>query len=298
MEEDTFHPAPADTSAQTLDTPLSPENVPWARPLAQIVPIQTNFGPPMLLLNETPGRAWIDILIFIVLMFVFEVIAGTIIHHGTLWKLGIAAQDADAHETLIERAMLFPTIASRAVAAIIVIWLILRGRGQSWAAVGIKKSGALLDIPLGIAGVCIAYSAILIFGAVVYIFFPSVARQFSDNSERLMELFPPLDPWQFVPVALLIGIYEELIFRGFLMPRLRRGMGSWMLAVLVSTAIFTGLHSSDQTKPALVMIGTLSITFSVLTIVRKSILPAILAHFLFDLSQLLLLHYSSGGEWK
>jgi len=106
-----------------------------------------------------------------------------------------------------------------------------------------------------------------------------------------------LRPAEFVPLTAMIGIYEELVFRGFLMTRLRRGTGSWAVAVALSTVIFTSLHAFDQTHSALVVVAILSLVFSLATIWRRSIIPAIIAHALFDLSQLLLLYVQAGDSW-
>ena len=81
------------------------------------------------------------------------------------------------------------------------------------------------------------------------------------------------------------------------MTRLRRTTGSWTLAVLISTAVFTGLHAIEQTLPALLLITILSLVFSVVTIWRKSIIPAVVAHALFDFSQFLLMSLTAGDSW-
>ena len=89
------------------------------------------------------------------------------------------------------------------------------------------------------------------------------------------------------------GLSEELLFRGFLMTRLRRATGSWFIAVVVTSAVFTVLHAFEQTRGALITIAVLSVFFSVLTVWRRSIVPAMVAHALFDFSQFLFLQYST-----
>jgi membrane protease YdiL (CAAX protease family) len=118
-----------------------------------------------------------------------------------------------------------------------------------------------------------------------------------ENVERILELIPNMSLLVFGGVALVIGLYEELLFRGFLMPRLRRWTGSWTIAVLISTALFTALHAFDQTTGALVPIGILSLVFSLVTIWRRSIVPAIIGHFLFDWSQFIGLYVIAGDRW-
>ena len=126
---------------------------------------------------------------------------------------------------------------------------------------------------------------------------PLVAKGAGLLAERIIQMVPRLRPLGFAGVALVISIYEELLFRGFLMTRLRRGTGSWTLAVVLSTAVFTALHAFDQTASALVAVTILSLVFSGVTIWRRSIIPAIVAHALFDLSQFLLLNLQAGDSW-
>ena len=106
-----------------------------------------------------------------------------------------------------------------------------------------------------------------------------------------------MSPLGFVLFAILVGTYEELLFRGFLMPRLRRATGSWLLAILLSAAPFVLLHLEDQEPVALAPIAILALAFSVATILRRSIVPAIVAHTLFNLSQFISLAHQAGKEW-
>jgi membrane protease YdiL (CAAX protease family) len=82
------------------------------------------------------------------------------------------------------------------------------------------------------------------------------------------------------------------------MPRLRRATGSWVLAVALSTVPFAMLHLLDQQAIAIGPIAILSIVFSVVTIMRRSIVPAIIGHTLFNLSQFLALVYQAGNTWN
>ena len=68
-----------------------------------------------------------------------------------------------------------------------------------------------------------------------------------EKAQAALAMVPRLHPLGYVGVAAMVGIYEEIVFRGFLMTRLRRATGSWFVAVLASTALFTSLHAFDQT---------------------------------------------------
>ncbi len=81
-------------------------------------------------------------------------------------------------------------------------------------------------------------------------------------------------------VSLSAGVVEELFFRGFLMPRVGFGL---------SNVLFVLAHLNYEQPFLLLGVALLSIAFSLLVRWRGNIWPAIVAHFLFDAIQLLLI---------
>lgn len=81
-------------------------------------------------------------------------------------------------------------------------------------------------------------------------------------------------------VSLSAGVVEEVFFRGFLMPR---------AGFVISNVLFVLGHMSYDQPFLLLGVALLSVAFSYLTIWRGNIWPAIVAHFLFDAIQLLIL---------
>jgi len=194
--------------------------------------------------------------------------------------------------------MLLPSLALRGGGVFILIALLVRRRGQRAASVGLRRKGRLADIALGVAALALTYGLIFSTLLILWLLWPEIAKQLNENAERIMALVPNLRPLGFLAITAIIGLYEELVFRGFLMPRLRRATGSWTAAIFLSTILFTALHAFEQTLAALIMVTLLSLIFSLLTVWRRSILPAIVAHWLFDFSQFLGLYYQAGDAWK
>ena len=155
----------------------------------------------------------------------------------------------------------------------------------------------MLDLPIGIVAAAVAYGLTMFTLLTLCLVWPNLPELMEENAEHIFEMVPRLHPMGFAAIAAVIGVYEELVFRGFLMTRLRRATGSWTVAVLVSTAVFTGLHSLDQVSVAVISIAVLSLVFSVVTIWRRSIIPAIVAHTLWNLSQFLYLSATAGDTW-
>ena len=222
-----------------------------------------------------------------------EVLAITLI--GIL--IGGPFEAFDLDEDVLGRIALVPVLAFRALATMVVIAAIVRRRRQSALSVGVGRSGFAVNLLLGIAAMGVSYGLIWIWQLFAWYCWPGLIDDMDENVERILELVPNMSLLAFGGVALVIGLYEELFFRGFLMPRLRRCTGSWTFAVLFSTALFTALHAFDQTTGALVPIAILSLVFSLVTIWRRSVVPAIIGHFLFDWSQFIGLYVIAGDRW-
>jgi membrane protease YdiL (CAAX protease family) len=82
-------------------------------------------------------------------------------------------------------------------------------------------------------------------------------------------------------------IQEETLFRGLLLTRLRRVLGRWWPAVLITGVCFATMHLGLGTGYALGAL-LLSLVWSYVYIRSGSLLATMLAHFLFNCSQLLI----------
>jgi uncharacterized protein len=91
--------------------------------------------------------------------------------------------------------------------------------------------------------------------------------------------------WQ-LPVGILlcavVAAVEETIFRGYLLLRLRAATGNLGIAVVLSTVIFTAGHSYEG-GAGMAAVTLLGLVFTGLYLSTRSLIPAIVVHFLFDL---------------
>ena len=100
------------------------------------------------------------------------------------------------------------------------------------------------------------------------------------------------------PSPIQSALIPPALERKDILGQARTGTGKTAaFALPILQQIFTVLHAGDQELAALGPITILALVFSVMTIWRKSIVPAIVAHFLFDWSQFLFLYYSAGDNW-
>ncbi len=85
----------------------------------------------------------------------------------------------------------------------------------------------------------------------------------------------------FVALSLTAGVCEELVFRGFLIGALVAASGSTVLAVILSAAAFGVVHAYQSGTGSL-RAGLLGLVMTVPVLATGSLIPSMLAHFLYD----------------
>ncbi|MGH8693660.1 MAG: CPBP family intramembrane glutamic endopeptidase [Burkholderiales bacterium] len=106
------------------------------------------------------------------------------------------------------------------------------------------------------------------------------------NRERKVYLFMPHGPSEkgmWTVISALAGFGEELIYRGVLWELLTRLTGSLWLAALLAAIAFA-LGHSYQGWESLLVIFVFSLLFHALVWWTGSLIPAMTAHFLYDLT--------------
>jgi membrane protease YdiL (CAAX protease family) len=90
---------------------------------------------------------------------------------------------------------------------------------------------------------------------------------------------------QMILLLVPVAIHEELLFRGLLIPYLKRIGCGWVGAIAISTAIFASLHIA-QGWLGIVQIFPVGLALAILFLVSRSLVAVIIAHFAFDLLQM------------
>ncbi|MGE0641446.1 MAG: lysostaphin resistance A-like protein [Thermoanaerobaculia bacterium] len=134
-----------------------------------------------------------------------------------------------------------------------------------------------IGVVAGLAAWMLVLAGVLVFALIL----SSLA-----GDEFLPQAPPTVIPWIAgrpvllrLMIALTAGVVEETFFRGFLQPR---------VGIVLSTALFALAHLSYDQPIMLVGITILSLFYGLLVKWRQNLLPAIVAHFLFDAIQLLI----------
>ena len=272
-------PEPPD--ARPVEQPTIPFGVPVfpARPVSAPVESRPGRG-PMYLDYASRRSVWADIGALILFAVASDLLLGA-----------AAGVVLDLNEGLDERKVLMAVLPFRGAAWVVIVGVLLKARGQRWASVGLTRGWLAVDVPLGLVALAGGFAAFAVGTLALYVFWREGYLLLTENDSAIAEMLPRTHLVLLVGLQVIVGFYEELIFRGFLLTRLRRGLGSWILAVVLSSALFAAPHAYDQTPPAVVPIFFLGVVFCILTIWRKSLLPAMIGHALFNSSQLVVLFY-------
>ncbi|MCH7839373.1 MAG: CPBP family intramembrane metalloprotease [Planctomycetes bacterium] len=238
----------------------------------------------MMLAVHPPAWAAADIMIVLAMMLVVE-LALTAGLSGVLTYY--QAED--------ERLLRLVATLIRGMLVVCIVMLVLWRRSQPIASVGLCWGRWWAAWAVG-GGTAVAAFAVL-FGTVmsIYVLFPVLRPSLERNAERLFEGIPRLPPVILAVMACLVGFYEEVFFRGFLLTRLRRATGSAAIAIAVVSALFAVAHMSSQEPIAAVPLFLIGVLWALVTLWRMSVVPVIIGHALFNLGQLLYMYYYAGG---
>ena len=91
----------------------------------------------------------------------------------------------------------------------------------------------------------------------------------------------------FIFTAFTAGVLEELLFRGYIQPRVERWTQSKLLGILITSVIFGFMHMSYGTLHQVLIPIFFSIVFSAFYTKYRNLKVVIIVHFLWDLISML-----------
>jgi membrane protease YdiL (CAAX protease family) len=162
----------------------------------------------------------------------------------------------------------------------------LEGRPASW--IGWTPRDLSSNIGIGLAAyILTAIGLVLLFESLVNIF-PQINQHENDAARAIKETFPKMS----LPVAamfmLFVAIWEEFVFRGFMLTRLHAVFKRWWLTIPVGAVLF-GFGHGYEGGLAMVQTMLLGLILGALFVWRKSLVPGIVFHFLNNFLAFLLL---------
>lgn len=171
---------------------------------------------------------------------------------------------------------------------LIIVAVMLKARRQTASALGLGKTSFGKTIGLAAATIPLCYVSVLVTVSTYLILSGTSMDGLVQERAAFFDEVPHIPPLIAVLFALFVGIHEEVLFRGFILSRLRALTGSTVAAVITSSIVFGLLHGY-QGAVGVVQTTTVGLVLATLAARFRTIWPAILAHGLFDTITLVLL---------
>ena len=167
---------------------------------------------------------------------------------------------------------------------ILILWLGIRSRrvrmrdliGGEWKTV----EAFLLDF--GIAALFWFFSLLLLFGLRVAFGLIDI-HNLAKSQQETLKLLAPLAPHNYLEAAFWValsvsaGLFEEIIFRGYLQRQFQSWFSNATLAIIVAGIVF-GLAHGYQGWRWMIVIAIFGMFFGILAHFRKSLRPGMMAH--------------------
>ena len=202
----------------------------------------------------------------------------------------LAAEDVGVPE--IGPLVIFQTWCQAGLAVALLFYFVLRHRIKP-ASFGLRRDRVGGQVLWGIGALIGVYGALLVTGLLVimlYLIWPEVEADLAKRLPFVEQM--PVDRLGTTLILLVaVAVNEEVIFRGLLMPYLRRVLGSWWWAAVISALIFAGLHVPQQgVLGGGLQIFAIGIVLAVFFVLSRSLLAVTLAHLLFNFVQFQIIH--------
>jgi membrane protease YdiL (CAAX protease family) len=160
--------------------------------------------------------------------------------------------------------------------------LLLWSDGQRVEQLGLSQVKMGTQALYGLAALAGAFAVHLLVSAVLAVGVQAVhtdalSNEAEQRSGAIGELLSTSNVPAFLALMLFAAAFEEIAFRGFVLPRLRHATGSWLVALLLMSFLF-GLGHLYEGPLAVLQTAALGIFFGLVLMWRGHLLPAVVAH--------------------
>jgi membrane protease YdiL (CAAX protease family) len=264
--------------------PFAEQEIVQARPVAALS--YAAIPPPRPSPLELPGLRRADALVDLALIALVTLIVPFGLQLVLTPMAGVTQLEPDMMPLLTVQKWFDAVLAGGVLA-----YLVLRHRLPA------ASFGLRVDLPFHQAlwvfgGLCATYGWMLVTVVVILPLIGAVPSLGSDLEERLrlLDAMPISDLGSTIALLIPVAIHEEIIFRGLLLPYLRKVTGHWWVAVVVSGTLFATLHYV-QGWLGVAQIAGVALVFSLVFIRSRSLLVVIVAHFAFDFLQFQIIRF-------
>lgn len=167
---------------------------------------------------------------------------------------------------------------------VLIVLLALWREKASFSSIGLGFP-TLTQISTGVLFFLVSSFILMVFQLIL----TALGFDFNENTNEILAVAGEHMGWWLV-VAVTAAICEEVIYRGYLMTRMKGVFNSgWVIPVIASMFAFSSGHLYQGYGGA-ILIGIYGMMFCLLYIYTGSIWPGIIAHFLQDYSAVFLYH--------
>jgi len=256
---------------------VTPVGVPMARPV-QITheAVPAPWPPPM-----SAGWAVVELILVAILP---QVIGGL-----TYSLLPAMHFEDDRWLTLIATATIGCT-------ALLVCGALLVIDGQKPVTIGWRFRPVTDNVAVGLVGLVLTLASRMVLVICAMLLYPPLARELDEAEQAIEQTLPPMNLPVLAAAMTFVVIWEEVVFRGFLLTRLQAVFKRWWLSIGAGSVLF-GLIHFYQGPLAMILISVMAVILSILFVWRKSLLPCMVLHWLHNVGVLLLLQVIS-PHWR
>ena len=255
---------PPETAGPTHYEPAMP--VMMARPVS--LPSRLMYHPPI-----SAWQALAEIILVIVAFVVY------------FFLLGIVAaflMNGEMAEQTQNAISIYGEVLVNGIFVLVVMTLVLRIGKTRIGTIGLNRNNISRELIYGGLAVIPAYSLTAVFSILLLLIVQSLsgvsAESIVEEKAPFFEAVDQISVWSIIPVMCLVGLYEEVMFRGFLLGRLVTITKRTWLAVALSSILFGSLHIPTQGLIGFVQTAFLGVLLSYLVVWRKNLWVAIGCH--------------------
>lgn len=178
--------------------------------------------------------------------------------------------------------------------AMVLVAIVLLCRREPVRHIGLTFRDFFANVLIGTGCFAVIFVAIIALSMAIYVLFPEFAEQKQQAGHVIDNVLPPFSLLQLAAFMMFVSIWEEIVFRGFVMTRLQAIVHRRWLVVLISSVFFGVIHFYEG-PIAVGVIILLGMVMAVLFLWRRSLVPCITLHFLNNFC-MMLMFYSSKGQ--
>jgi len=213
-----------------------------------------------------------------------------------VWRYFMIFQVMDWVEARAPGMHVYAQVFLNGVVAMLAVWLAVRGQPGIRDSLGLATDNIGREIGWGVLMVIPCYMANIIVSVLYVLASRTDIMDIASDRLENMEVLAELAAVSVVPISIYVGIYEEILFRGFFLTRLRRLFGgpqsarATALAILLSSAVF-GLAHVYQGTLGVLQTFTVGIILALIAVWRRKIWACMIAHMGIDIFGLILLKF-------